>query len=85
MTGNQHKKSVRIINIIRLAIAESRFALVDLTAPLALTIVRYIDTYAMSISRKEAPLRARNTATEYSHPGCFSADNWKGRQTADFP
>jgi hypothetical protein len=44
ITGHQQKKSVKIINSIRLASVESWFARVDLTALLALVIVLYITT-----------------------------------------
>jgi hypothetical protein len=42
ITGNQQKKSVKIMNNIRLAKVESWLALVDLTALPALVIVLYI-------------------------------------------
>ena len=42
MTGNQQRKSVRMINIILMAMVEFCFVRVDRTALLALVTVRYM-------------------------------------------
>jgi hypothetical protein len=72
ITGNQQKKSVKIINSIRLAKAESWLTRVDLTALAALVAVRYITKYAITININEIPLRPRKTNAEYSQPADFS-------------
>ena len=75
MTGNQQKKSVRIIYIILLAMVEFWFIRVERTALAALVMVLYMTRYAARIKRNETPLRMIKTETEYSQPAGLSLDS----------
>ena len=73
--GIQHKKSVKTISIILLAIFDSLFMFVDLTCFATPLTLKYIAVYAVRMYIKETKFRMIKMLTAYSQPACLSVDS----------